>query len=90
MNKSMLTKEKIENQYIIGDCKNILADVEDDTFDLIITSPPYADQRKNTYGGIHPDSYVDWFLPGSKQSSGNIKRTRNSNKKNRQKLVISL
>jgi site-specific DNA-methyltransferase (adenine-specific) len=63
----MLTKEKIENQYIIGDCKDILTDVGDDTFDLIITSPPYADRRKNTYGGIHPDKYVDWFLPRSEQ-----------------------
>ena len=32
---------------------------------LIVTSPPYADQRKSIYGGIHPDDYVDWFLPRS-------------------------
>jgi site-specific DNA-methyltransferase (adenine-specific) len=63
----MLTKEKIENQYIIGDCKDVLTDVEDATFDLIITSPPYADRRKNIYGGIHPDKYVEWFLPRSEQ-----------------------
>jgi site-specific DNA-methyltransferase (adenine-specific) len=63
----MLIKKQIENQYIIGDCKDILTDVEDDNFDLIITSPPYADRRKNTYGGIHPDKYVDWFLPRSEQ-----------------------
>jgi site-specific DNA-methyltransferase (adenine-specific) len=31
--------------------------------DLIFTSPPYADSRANTYGGIKPDEYVDWFLP---------------------------
>ncbi|HZU65642.1 MAG TPA: site-specific DNA-methyltransferase [Ktedonobacteraceae bacterium] len=31
--------------------------------DLIVTSPPYADQRKDTYGGVHPDRYVEWFLP---------------------------
>ena len=30
---------------------------------LIVTSPPYADSRKNSYGGIHPDKYVEWFLP---------------------------
>jgi DNA modification methylase len=30
---------------------------------LIVTSPPYADQRKKTYGGVHPDKYVEWFLP---------------------------
>ena len=34
-----------------------------DTIDLIVTSPPYADQRRQTYGGIHPDEYVDWFMP---------------------------
>jgi DNA modification methylase len=64
---AMLTIKQIENQYIIDDCKDVLANVEDDTFDLIITSPPYADRRKGTYGGIHPDKYVEWFLPRSKQ-----------------------
>mgnify|MGYP001243223859 FL=1 len=33
------------------------------SIDLIVTSPPYADQRKSTYGGIKPDAYVDWFMP---------------------------
>ena len=36
-------------------------------FNLIVTSPPYADRRKKTYGGIHPDKYVEWFLPKSKE-----------------------
>lgn len=30
--------------------------------DLIATSPPYADARKNHYDSIHPDEFVDWFL----------------------------
>lgn len=46
-----------------GDCLDVLRDYEDDSFDLIITSPPYADSRDKTYGGIKPDEYVDWFLP---------------------------
>lgn len=50
-----------------GDCKDVLADIEDETFNLIVTSPPYADSRKNTYGGIHPDKYVEWFLERSEQ-----------------------
>lgn len=29
--------------------------------DLFFTSPPYADAR--VYSRIHPDRYVDWFLP---------------------------
>lgn len=50
-----------------GDCKDVLADYPDNTFDLIITSPPYADKRKTTYGGVAPDKYVEWFLPRSEQ-----------------------
>jgi DNA modification methylase len=34
-----------------------------DSINLVVTSPPYADSRKNTYGGIHPNKYVEWFLP---------------------------
>jgi site-specific DNA-methyltransferase (adenine-specific) len=51
----------------LGDSKEILKKIPDNSVDLIFTSPPYADQRKNTYGGIHPDKYVDWFLPISKE-----------------------
>ena len=35
--------------------------------DLIITSPPYADQRKQTYGGVSIEKYVQWFLPITEQ-----------------------
>ena len=34
---------------------------------LIITSPPYADRRKNNYGGVKASEYVEWFLPFSDQ-----------------------
>jgi DNA modification methylase len=54
---------KIETKLILGDCSEQLRELKDNSIDLIVTSPPYADQRKNTYGGIHPDKYVDWFLP---------------------------
>jgi site-specific DNA-methyltransferase (adenine-specific)/site-specific DNA-methyltransferase (cytosine-N4-specific) len=50
-------------QIIKGDCKEALLKLPDNSVDLIITSPPYADQRKSTYGGISPDAYVEWFLP---------------------------
>lgn len=45
------------------------------TIDLIVTSPPYADSRKSTYGGIHPDRYVEWFLPRSEQFLRALKPT---------------
>ncbi len=50
-----------------GDSKEQLKLLPDNSIDLVVTSPPYADQRKNTYGGIHPDQYVKWFLPISEQ-----------------------
>jgi DNA modification methylase len=43
---------------LLGDCLVRLAEIESDSVDLIFTSPPYADQRKHTYGGVHPDEYV--------------------------------
>ncbi len=51
----------------LGDCKDQLKLLQDDSIDLVVTSPPYADQRKNTYGGIRHDKYVEWFLPISEQ-----------------------
>ena len=55
------------NQIIQGDCEEILKQFPDDSIDLIFTSPPYADQRNSTYGGIKPNEYVDWFLPKAEQ-----------------------
>jgi site-specific DNA-methyltransferase (adenine-specific)/site-specific DNA-methyltransferase (cytosine-N4-specific) len=51
----------------IGDSKEVLTKIADNTVDLIFTSPPYADRRKDTYGGIPPEKYVEWFLPISGQ-----------------------
>lgn len=58
---------QVSTNIILGDCRDKLRSIADNSVDLIFTSPPYADQRKNTYGGIHPDEYVNWFLPISKQ-----------------------
>ena len=56
---------EIKSEIHLGDCLEVLATYPNNFFDLIITSPPYADSRANTYGGIKPDDYVDWFLPRS-------------------------
>ncbi len=50
-----------------GDCLEVLKASPASTFDLIVTSPPYADRRKHTYGGVSPEKYVEWFLPRSEQ-----------------------
>lgn len=59
----MTSKAKV----IQGDCLEVLQEFEDDAFDLIVTSPPYADRRAHTYGGVKPEEYVDWFLPRAAQ-----------------------
>jgi len=58
---------EITTDIYLGDSKEQLKLLPDNSVDLIVTSPPYADQRKSTYGGIHPDKYVEWFLPISEQ-----------------------
>lgn len=54
---------EIRTDLFLGDSEEMLKNIPDNSVDLIVTSPPYADQRKGTYGGIHPDKYVEWFLP---------------------------
>ena len=52
---------------LLGDCEEVLKEIPDGCVDLIFTSPPYADQRRKTYGGIYPDQYVEWFIPKADQ-----------------------
>lgn len=58
-----------------GDCRDALREYPDNIFDLIVTSPPYADKRKSTYGGIAAEKYVEWFLPRSEQFLRTLKPT---------------
>lgn len=58
---------EIKTDVLLGDSAEVLKKLPSNSVDLIFTSPPYADQRKSTYGGIHPDKYVEWFLPISKE-----------------------
>ena len=45
-----------------GDARDELRQVEPNSVDLVFTSPPYAERRKSTYGGVRADEYVEWFL----------------------------
>ena len=48
---------------LIGDNLDIMRTLPSGCVNLVMTSPPYADARKHTYGGVKPDEYVEWFLP---------------------------
>lgn len=62
-------KGKKNNNFEIhyGDCLKILKTFPSNSVDLIVTSPPYADRRIKTYGGVKPENYVNWFLPIGEQ-----------------------
>ena len=51
------------NSIQLGDCRDVLARMPAASVALIVRSPPYADSRKSSYGGVHPDDYVEWFAP---------------------------
>jgi site-specific DNA-methyltransferase (adenine-specific)/site-specific DNA-methyltransferase (cytosine-N4-specific) len=58
---------EITDKIMHGDCLEVLKDFPSQSIDLIMTSPPYAYNRKKTYGGVPIDRYVEWFLPISEQ-----------------------
>ncbi len=62
--------EECENSVICGDCLQLLRKIPDESINMIITSPPYADQIKD-YGEkvrkIKPENFLDWFIPRAKE-----------------------
>lgn len=65
--KQAVKEKKQTIELINDDCLIALKMLQSDSIDLIVTSPPYADQRKNTYGGVSADKYVEWFTPIAKE-----------------------
>jgi DNA modification methylase len=55
------------DRIIQGNSLTSLKALPDSCINLIFTSPPYADNRKNTYKGIPIKEYVNWFLPISSE-----------------------
>ena len=54
-------QKAIAEGVVHGDAQTLLPKLEKESVDLFFTSPPYADAR--AYSRIHPDRYVEWFLP---------------------------
>lgn len=46
----------------VGDARQLLAALEDEMIDVVVTSPPFALQRQKPYGNEEQDAYVDWLL----------------------------
>ncbi|WP_337166087.1 site-specific DNA-methyltransferase [Vibrio fluvialis] len=46
----------------IGDSRELLAELPDESVNLVMTSPPFALQRQKEYGNLDQHEYIDWFL----------------------------
>lgn len=56
-----LLESILKKGVVLGDSEKLMAQLPRRSVDLFFTSPPYADAR--AYSRIHPDRYVEWFLP---------------------------
>lgn len=55
------------DRIIQGDCLSVVKIFPNECIDLIITSPPYADNRKKSYQGFPIQQYIERFVPISEQ-----------------------
>ncbi|WP_228443383.1 DNA-methyltransferase [Natrarchaeobaculum sulfurireducens] len=45
-----------------GDSRNLLEELDDESIDLVVTSPPFGLRNKKQYGNEDPEDYNEWFL----------------------------
>ncbi len=57
----------IIDQIFFGSCSEVLPNFPDESVDCVVTSPPYADQRKKLYDGIPEAEYPAWTVEYMKQ-----------------------
>lgn len=55
------------DKIFLGDCAKELRKIPTESVNLVVTSPPYADNRKSSYTGVPMNRYVEWFLPISSE-----------------------
>lgn len=64
------------NNIYHGNSLEMMKKLEDKSIDLVVTSPPYADLKNyHDFQGIHPDKYVEWFIPFCKEIDRVLKDT---------------
>jgi site-specific DNA-methyltransferase (cytosine-N4-specific) len=53
----------VRGNIVLGDSLRVLQDLDDESVDLIVTSPPFGLVRKKEYGNVAADEYIGWFRP---------------------------
>jgi len=59
----------------LGDALDVLTPMDNDSVDLIMTSPPFGLVRKKEYGNADAHEYLDWFRPFAGQFRRVLKET---------------
>lgn len=59
----------------VGDSVELLANLPDESVDLVVTSPPYALHFEKEYGNVTKEEYIEWFLPFARQINRVLKET---------------
>lgn len=59
----------------VGDAQTLLGELDDESIDLVITSPPFALRRKKSYGNVEETEYVAWITPFAKEVFRVLKKT---------------
>ena len=56
-----------EAKIVTGDSRGVMRTMDTDSVDLIVTSPPYAEQRADHYASVAASEYVEWFDPFARE-----------------------
>ncbi len=59
----------------LGDSMKFLKKTKDETFDLIVTSPPYDLIREKEYGNMHGSEYLNWITSFGREFHRVLKQT---------------
>jgi DNA modification methylase len=60
---------------VCGDSREVLRQLEPETVDLIITSPPFALLREKTYGNKSQEEYISWLCEFGRAAFPALKET---------------
>ncbi len=60
---------------VVGDALALLKEMEDESVDLVVTSPPFALRRQKSYGNVEETEYVAWITPFGKEVFRVLKKT---------------
>ncbi len=58
----------------VGDSRKLLKQINDQSIDLVVTSPPYGLLKKKEYGNEDQRDYVKWFRPFARELHRVLKR----------------